>query len=70
MRASMKPRTFPAFECDHMRPKVFIAGLGDWYHVDTNGHVTSVCIAGTYEVTATYEGEHTLDRLVLDAHDG
>lgn len=72
MQASMEPRSFPAFECDHMRPKVYISNThtAGWYHVDHRGWVTSECVAGTYEVTATYEGPHTLDKLVRHAHDG
>jgi len=56
---STTPRTFHAFECDHMRPVINMDGV--WRHV-VNGHVVAECSAGVYEIEATYTGEHYVSK--------
>lgn len=62
------PRTVRAYECDHLRPLVRLDGI--WHHVLPDGDVGGWCSAGAYEVTATYEGEHYISRLVVAHNDG
>lgn len=52
----MKDRSGPTYECDHMRPVVYI--LGHWHHVSNDGTVSGECQAGTYQVFSTRNGEH------------
>ena len=59
-------RSFTAFECDHLRPVVYLNH--GWHHV-TNGNVGPECSAPVYQIEATYEGEHYLHLRSSQTHE-
>lgn len=62
---SLTPRTYTAYECDHLRPLVRVAGK--WCHVTAEGDVGAPCGASSvYPVEATVVGHHHLADLIRE----
>lgn len=59
----MNPRKARAYECDHLRQVARNLATNQWHHVD-GGVIGYVCTSGPYEVAATFDGDHTINRLV------